>query len=79
MADPGYGPCLLLESGQSLVVRGESHGQHLDGHVALEPRVVCAIDFSHSAGPDRADNLIRTQFGSGLQGHFDNPGRDLLR
>ena len=44
-------------------------GQHLDGDVAIEPRVVRAIDLAHAAGADGRDDFIRPETGSNLNGH----------
>ena len=43
--------------------------QDLDGHVAPEPRVPRAIDFAHTAGAERRDDLVRAEACAGGQGH----------
>ncbi len=40
-------------------VGGEVFGQHLDRDRAIESRVARPIDFAHSAGPERRDDLVR--------------------
>jgi hypothetical protein len=44
--------CLALEAPQALLVVGELLRQHLDGHLALEPRVAGAVDLAHAAGAE---------------------------
>jgi hypothetical protein len=59
----------VLEAAQALRVFGETARQHLDRHVACEPRVAGAVDLAHAAGPERAEDLIGAQTGSLREGH----------
>jgi hypothetical protein len=42
----------------------EMLGGHLDRHVASETRVARAVHLTHSAGANRADDLVRTESGA---------------
>ena len=42
----------------------------LDRHGAIEPRVARLVDLPHPARPDRRDDLVRPQAGTGGDGHF---------
>ncbi len=44
-------------SGSSASVRG----QHFDGDVAAEPRVVGLVDFAHAAGADGRNDFVRAE------------------
>ena len=52
---------LALEAGAHLGVRGQVRRQHLDRHVAPEPRVVGAIDLAHAARAERGEDLVGTE------------------
>jgi hypothetical protein len=54
-----------LEAPQPLLVVRELVGQDLDRHLALEPRVLGAVDLAHSAGAEGAEDLVE---GEGLAG-----------
>ena len=63
--EPGF----ALESGQGLRVGEHGLREHLDGDVALEPRVPRAVDFPHPSGAERRDDLVRTETGAGRERH----------
>ena len=44
-------------------------GQHLDRHVAAEPRVLGAVDLAHAARAERGDDFVGTEAGAGTQAH----------
>ena len=43
----------------------EAFGGDFDGHVASQPRIMRAIDFSHAAGADGTEDLVRAEFRAG--------------
>ena len=43
---------LALESAHAIRIGSEKRWEHFDGHVAVELRVVCSIDFTHSASTE---------------------------
>ena len=49
-------------------------GQHLDRHLAPEPRVPRAVDLSHASRSDRSQNLVRAQTESGRERHLRASG-----
>jgi len=51
-------PRLLLEASQSLRVGDELRRQHLDRHLAPEPRVAGAVHLAHPARTDRGEDLV---------------------
>ncbi len=63
----GDGLGLALQTLAQSGVIGEMGGQDLDGDVAAEARVAGAIDFTHAACDGGGDDLIGSEFGSGLQ------------
>lgn len=52
---------LALESRQSLRIRRQGLGQHLDRHLAPEVRVLSAIHLSHTAFADLVDDAVMQQ------------------
>jgi hypothetical protein len=58
-----------LEPRQPLGVRRDGRGQHLDGDLALQPRVGRAIHLAHAACPERAEHLVDADALSGRQRH----------
>src|SRR5579872_5278272 len=44
-----------------LVDRSDLRREHLDGHVAMETRVVRAIHLAHAPGADGRDDFVRTE------------------
>ena len=49
MIEGACGLSFLLEAAQPFCVSGESCGQHLDGYITIELRVLRAIDLAHPA------------------------------
>ncbi len=43
---------LLLETSEALGVRGELGGQHLDGHLAAQARVLRQVHLAHAASTE---------------------------
>src|SRR6478736_9571289 len=56
---------------------GKMFGQHLDGDFAVLPGIAGAIDFAHSAGSSRRDNLVGAQACAGSERHSNLSGRRL--
>ena len=51
--------------------------QHLDGDLAMQPRIASAVDLAHGAGANAIDDLVRTEPSAGKQSHRANSiGRD---
>jgi hypothetical protein len=48
---------------------GELFGENFDGDVAAKARVACAENFAHSAGAERRQDFVRTEFRSCGKGH----------
>jgi hypothetical protein len=44
-------------------IAGKLRRHDLDRHLAVEPRIVAAIDLAHAAGPERRDDLVRAKSG----------------
>ena len=61
MVERGQQLGLALESGEALLVSEEDLGQHLDRHVAPEPRVGGAIHLSHPAFAELGGDLVMEQ------------------
>jgi hypothetical protein len=60
---------LPLEAGQPVGILGERLRQDLDRHVAIEARVLRAIDFAHAARADGGGDLIGTKTLARAQEH----------
>ncbi len=58
----GDGARFLLDTPQPVCVLRQRLRQHLDRHVAPEPRVSCAVHFPHASGAQRRDDLIGPEF-----------------
>ena len=64
-----YRPGFLLEAPQAVGVGGEKLGQNLDRDLAIQPGVVRAVNFAHSARIQRRAYFILSENRSGSQGH----------
>ena len=69
MVQRGCGAGFLLEAAQAIGVGGQRLGQDLDGDFAVQPGVVGAINFAHSARAKRGADFILPEDRSGSQGH----------
>ena len=58
-----------LEAGHAVGVLSESSGQYLDGHLAMQPGVLRAVDLTHSARADGREDFVGTEASSGGKGH----------
>ena len=47
-----------LESREALGIKSKDFREDLDRHVAIQPRVVCAIASGHPAGSNQLENFI---------------------
>ena len=61
MVEHARGARFLLEAPQSVRVGGEIAGEDLDGHVALQARVLRAVHLAHAARADGHENFVRTE------------------
>jgi hypothetical protein len=61
----GHRAGLPLESLEPFRARRHLGRQHLESHVAAEPRVSRAIDLAHPARADRRDDLVGSEAGAG--------------
>jgi hypothetical protein len=52
---------LVAEAGERFRARRQPRRQHLERHLALEPRVAREPDLAHAAGAQLADDLVRPQ------------------
>ena len=69
MIEGGQHLGLALEARKPVGIRGERLGKNLDRDVAAELRVLRPIDLSHPARAERREDLVRSEAGSGRQGH----------
>ena len=69
MVQRGQGPGLALKPRDPLRVGGERIGQDLDRDGAIQRRVPRAVDFTHAAGPERRQDLVRAKACVGGEGH----------
>ena len=69
MVQRGDGPRLALEARARIGIAGDVTRQDLDRDRAIEPRIAGFVDLTHAAGAERADDFIRTEPDSGVEGH----------
>jgi len=62
----GGGTGFLLEAQEALGILCEAGVNDLDGDVASEPGVPCAVHLAHAAGPDPGNNLVGAEAGPRL-------------
>jgi len=58
MIERGHHACLVLETRQTICVRGERSRQNLDGDIAAKLGVMGAIDIAHAAPAEERLHLI---------------------
>jgi hypothetical protein len=68
MIERGGGLSFLLEAVKAIWILHNEGWQDLDGDVALELRIADAIDLTHAAGAERAENLVTINLCAGWQG-----------
>ena len=69
MIDRSGGSSFLLETTESIGILGERRRQDLDRDVARDARVARAIHLAHPARPERGDDLVVTNPGTGSENH----------
>jgi len=60
------GARLALETGSQIGIAGDLGRQDLDRDRPIEPRVACAVDFTHPARADQRDDVVRAETAAGL-------------
>src|SRR5215831_9117243 len=68
----GQNLSLPPEPRQAFHVGRERRGQHLDRHVAAQPRIFCAVDLPHPARAQWGEDLVGTELRACRKRH--NPG-----
>src|SRR5438105_1020685 len=67
---------LALETQQRFGILGELFGENFDGDIAIEAKVACPVDFTHTSGANRGKNFIRAETSAGREIHcFANLAR----
>ena len=83
MFEPRDVPRLALEPLAPLRIGGEARRQHLDGHRAVEPRVLRLEHLAHPALADEGDDFIRAEPRAGREhmgiGRENPPGGLMFR
>ena len=69
MTECGHRFGFSLEPGQPVRILRECRRQYLDGDLAPEARVPCAVDLAHAARPDRADDFVGTDVTAAKERH----------
>jgi hypothetical protein len=62
-------PRLALEAPQAILVGRQRVREHLDRDLALQPRVLRAVDLAHASGTERAEDLVLGEPVAGGEGH----------
>jgi hypothetical protein len=57
-----------FETAKPVLISGKDCRQDLDGDLAPESRIECAVDFSHPSGSQRREDLVRTELVARVQG-----------
>jgi hypothetical protein len=60
---------LLLEPAETVRVRRDLSGEDLQRDVASQAGVARPVDLPHAAGPERLDDLVRTESRAGRKRH----------
>ncbi len=76
MVERGEQSRLALEARQPLGLLRERRGQHLDRHLASQPRVARAVHLAHAAGAERRDDLVGPEPGASGEWHRGNLPQD---
>src|SRR5436190_1249862 len=63
--------CFLFEAAHPIGIAGERRGQHFDGNVSAQPRIARPVHFAHPAGPERRQDLIRSEACPRRQRHLE--------
>ena len=73
MVQGGHGPRLALEAAEPLGVAGERFRQDLHRHLPPQPRVARAVDLTHAAHADEAEDFVAPEPGPGQQRELLSP------
>ena len=69
VVERGHGERLAREALAAIGIRGRDVGQHLEGDLALQPRIARPIDLSHPAGAEQRHDFVRTEPGARVKRH----------
>src|SRR5438105_14910219 len=69
VADGSYRSCLTLKSKAGFFVSDEMRLKNLDRNAAIEAAVVAAINFTHSASAQRANDFVVSESSSFQESH----------
>ena len=69
MVERGEHTGLPVEPREPFGIGRESGGEHLDGHLAMEPRVASAIHLAHAARTERGKDLVEAETRAGRKAH----------
>src|SRR5262249_11050149 len=69
MIEGGSGSGFLLKAEHAKLVGRELGRQEFDGNLAVQPRVLCDVDFSHSAFANLRADFVATKFCAWGQAH----------
>ncbi len=58
MIERGNGTRFLLKTPQAVGIGGEGSGQNLDGDIASQALIACAVNFAHTAGADQRNEFV---------------------
>jgi hypothetical protein len=59
----------LLKAPQPFRIAGKSRRQHLDRHLAVEPRIARPVHLTHAARTSQRHDHVRSKFGAGSKRH----------
>ena len=62
-------PGLLLEAVEQVGIVGDLLGQHLQGHIALQPGIPGTVNLTHPPGPEGLEDLVGAEACSRRQRH----------
>src|ERR1700694_2909277 len=69
MIQAGNGPRFTLEALPGLGIVRDAGGKNLDGHRAVESRVLCTVHLAHATRTDGSEDLIGPQASSSRKRH----------
>jgi hypothetical protein len=58
VAQPGEGQGLFAEALAGGIVCRSADGQNLDGHIAVQAGIACAVHFAHAASTELFHNAV---------------------
>ena len=78
IGERGCGPGLLLESPQVLGIRCDGAREHLDRHVAAQPRIARPVYLPHPSSTERGENLVGTEACAWRKAQWNSPVAGIL-